>query len=96
MWRVSYREAYEELCETANSERFAVVCVLERLVEQEGASVTFFCENPDGEGPNNHAVEVSDDWTNYQERRFYGHSRFEALCKAEDARIEARPKKTSS
>ena len=90
MWRVSYREAYEELCETANSERFAAICVLERLVEAEGASVTILCENPEGTGPDNHAIEVNDDWTGYQNRRFYGHSRFDALCKAEDARIEAR------
>lgn len=90
MWRVSYREAYEELCETANSERFAAICILERLVEDEGASLTFFCENPEGSGPDNHAVEVNDDWTGYADRRFCGRTRFDALCQAEDARLHHR------
>lgn len=90
MWRVSYKEAYEELCETANSERFASILVLERLVENEGASVLIVCENPEGTGPDNHAVEINDDWTNWRDRRFYGRTRFEALCAAEDERSKAR------
>jgi hypothetical protein len=86
MWRVSYREAYEQLAELANSERFASITVIERLVESEGASVTLLCQNPDGAGPDDHAILVNDDWTNYEDRRFYGPTRFDALCKAEDAR----------
>lgn len=89
MWRVSYRQAYEELCEVANSERFAAILVLERLVADEGASVTVLCENPEGHGPDNHAVEVCDAWTDYRDRRFYGPTLFAALSAAEDARSGA-------
>jgi hypothetical protein len=90
MWRVSYREAYEEMCSVAQSERFASLAIIERLVETEGASVTILCENPEGSGPDNHAVLVSDDWTDWHEKRFEGRTRYEALCKAEDARIAHR------
>jgi hypothetical protein len=90
MWRVSYRDAYNELAELANSERFASICVIERLVEDEGAAVTICCPNPEGSGPDNHAVEVCDDWTEYEDRRFMGQTLFAALCAAEDARSAAR------
>ena len=38
----------------------------------EGSSVTVCCDNPEGEGDNNCAIEVSDDWTTWKARRFYG------------------------
>lgn len=90
MWRVSYREAYEELAADQNSEVWASMAIINRLVEDEGASLTILCENPEGNGADNHAVEVCDGWTDYEYRRFYGHTRFDALCKAEDARMASR------
>lgn len=55
---------------------------IEQMVEGEGNTLTIACENPEGEGPNNHAVDVCADWTDWKETRFYAPTRFEAIGKA--------------
>jgi hypothetical protein len=77
------------MTDAPESGREATMAAILRLVENEGASVTILCENPEGVGPDNHAVEVCDDWTNWGDRRFYGQTRLEALLKAETARLAA-------
>lgn len=59
---------------------------IDRLREPDGASVTIFCDNPD---PGHHptcAVEIYDDWTNWQPERFTGETLTEALDAAEKMR----------
>lgn len=88
MWRVSYREAYEEMCNEANSEMYASMAIINRLRADEGASVIILCEAHD-RGLEHQGIAVNDDWTNYQDRYFYGQTLFDALSKAEDAKASA-------
>lgn len=50
---------------------------IDDLRENEGASVNVLCDNPDG-APNN-AIEVCDDWTGWEPRRFEGDTLMRAL-----------------
>ena len=59
--------------------------LVESLRAVEGHSVTLLCDNPDfNEQPN--CVEVTGDWTDWQERRFVGETILDALREAHDAR----------
>ena len=49
-----------------------IVNALHELRDEDGAGVLINCANPDGTGPDNEAVEVTSDWTNWQPRRFEG------------------------
>lgn len=60
------------------------------LTQDEGDAVTFLCENPEGTGPDNHAVGCCGGWTDWKERRFYAHTSVEALRKAVAARREGK------
>lgn len=60
-----------------DSKILAAVSVL-RL--NEGSSVTILCDNPDG--PPNNAIEVVDEWTGWEPRRFEGSTLLGALLKA--------------
>jgi hypothetical protein len=51
---------------------FIILLALEELRREEGASVIINCTNSEGTGPDNEAVEVCSDWTNWQPRRFEG------------------------
>lgn len=42
--------------------------MLNELRNEEGNSVTIFCDNPDG--PPNNAIECCGDWTNWEPLRF--------------------------
>lgn len=55
--------------------------LIEILRVGEGASVTLLCDNPGFDGPNN-AVEVADDWTDWQPMRFTGETLTHALRSA--------------
>lgn len=73
------------------SEHMPKVAVMDRinsLRENEGASVTIMCDNPDG--PPNNAIEVCDDWTGWELRRFDGESLIRCLVMAEDAKMKAK------
>ena len=59
----------------------AVMQLLEQLRENEGASVTITCPNPDFNGQPDQVIEVSDDWTGWVARRFGGATLLDA-CKA--------------
>lgn len=50
----------------------AIVDAIEELRREEGAAVTICCQNPEGSGPDNEAVEVVAYWTNWQPLRFQG------------------------
>lgn len=64
-----------------------IITIIERLLHDEGAAVTIFSQNPEGSGPDNYAIEVSDGWCGYDPpQRFYGYTLLDALSKAEDAR----------
>ena len=73
----------------------AFVGTLNRLRANEGSSVTLCCDNPEGSGPNNAAVEVVDEWTNWQPRRFYGSTVYAAaeaaICERQLAEPQAAP-----
>lgn len=56
------------------------------LRAQEGDEVTINCQNPEGVGPDNEAVDVCGGWTGFEVLRFYGRSLEEALTKAVTAR----------
>lgn len=45
---------------------------IEELRLGEGDGVEIFCENREGFGPDNNAIEVCADWTNWQPHRFEG------------------------
>lgn len=49
-----------------------IVEAINELRREEGASVLICCTNPEGSGPDNEAVEVASDWTNWQPHRFGG------------------------
>lgn len=49
------------------------------LRENEGATVTLFCDNPDFSGRPNNAIEVNDDWTGWDDQRYEGDTLAEAL-----------------
>jgi hypothetical protein len=60
----------------------AFCIALEALLTDEGNAVEVLCENPEGTGPDNRAVEVTADWTNWEPRRFYGHTPLDAVLAA--------------
>jgi hypothetical protein len=64
--------------------------LVERLIADEASSVTLLCENPEGIGPDNYAVDVSAEWTGWEEERFEGRTRLECLRKAIAAMEKAR------
>lgn len=57
------------------------VGLIDALRAGEGDSVTIFCDNADFGGPDN-AVEVSGQWTEWEDRRFEGATLNQALTKA--------------
>lgn len=57
----------------------AIVEPLNRLRANEGASVTFICDNPDFNGQPNCAIEVTDSWTDWEPRRFAAETIAECL-----------------
>ncbi len=66
--------------------------LIEQLRESEGAEVTIFCDDPDA-GANN-AIEICDDWTGWDVRRFAGDSVLDCLRTALKARddVQGKPK----
>lgn len=68
--------------------------LIEILREGEGASVTLLCDNPGPDGPNN-AIEIADDWTDWQPVRFTGetltHALRAAIGREGGVRIAAEP-----
>lgn len=67
-----------------------IVNCINILRNEEGSSVEILCENPDGEPTN--VVVVSDDWTDWEPRRFGGNTLLDALRAAVAARTEAKNK----
>lgn len=63
--------------------------LVEKLIEVEGGFVTIFCENPKGDVLNDHAVEVTADWTDWNDNLYCGKSKLHALQAADEARIAA-------
>jgi hypothetical protein len=60
----------------------AFCIAMEALLSDEGNAVQVLCENPEGTGPDNRAVEVTADWTGWEPRRFYGPTPLEAMLAA--------------
>jgi len=63
---------------------------LNELRKEEGSAVTIPCDNPDFNGMPNVYVDVSSDWTDFMEIRFFGDSLVEALKKAAKAKEKKR------
>lgn len=53
--------------------------IIEALRSPEGAEVTLICDNPDFNGQPNSAIEVCDDWTGWDTKRFTGDTVLDAL-----------------
>src|SRR5258708_16438633 len=53
--------------------------IIEALRAPEGAEVTMICDNPDFNGQPNSAIEVCDDWTGWDTKRFTGDTVLDAL-----------------
>lgn len=57
--------------------------VIADMTKEAGATVTFFCENDEATYKHEqHAVDFCCSLTNWEEKRFYGHSRRQALFEA--------------
>lgn len=60
---------------------------IERLRANEGASVAILCDNPEAETVDSQTcIEVCDEWTEWEERRFYGKTLRAAFESAEEAK----------
>lgn len=72
--------------DNAVTEALEVVDLIERLcADTMGCTLTFMCENEEGNGPDNHAVNVSGWHTDWEDVRYHGHTRLDALRKAFEA-----------
>jgi hypothetical protein len=67
----------------------AIVSALNRLRDNEGATVTFICDNPDFNSGPDRVVIVNDQWTNHEDRRFGGATLLDAISAAERAKAQA-------
>jgi len=56
-----------------------VVALIDMLRRDAGHGVEVLCDNEEGNGPDNCAVEVTADWTGYEPKRFYGQTVLAAL-----------------
>ena len=63
--------------------------IIKELTENEAEVVTIIAENADGTGPDNHAVILCGDSTDWKEVRYYGDTALEALENALKARGKA-------
>jgi len=82
LWRVSYEDAYRELFE--HSEKpFVIMAIVDRLREEEGATVAFCCDNPDFNGLPNCCVIYNGSATDWQDEHFRADSLIECLELAE-------------
>jgi hypothetical protein len=59
------------------------------LRKGQGASVTIVCDNEEGTGADNNAVDVCGEWTDWKDKRFIGKDVRDALWKARSAMYEA-------
>jgi len=64
-----------EAVEAAQQFVAAVAC----LTAEEGDCVTILSQNPEGTGPDNHAIDCCGAWTDWQDRRIAGHTVLAAL-----------------
>lgn len=55
-----------------------IVAAIETLREEEGASLTILCDNPDFFATHN-AIECNSDWTGYNDERFTGNTLLDCL-----------------
>jgi hypothetical protein len=77
-WEEDAREMSERMMQAILMDR------IDELRKNEGASVRILCDNPDG--PPNFAIEVNDEWTGWNDRRFEGERLIECLNDAIFAR----------
>lgn len=59
-----------------------IVYAIDTLRGNEGASITIVSSNREGCGPDNELIEVCDDWTDWEDRRFKGTTLAECFTKA--------------
>lgn len=60
----------------------SIIDAINTLRCEEGSSLTIFCQNPEGCGPDNEAITVSAGWTNWEDRRFTGTTLAECFARA--------------
>lgn len=56
-----------------------ILDLINQLREPEGSMVMLICPNPDFNGLPNENIEVSNDWTGYEPKKFSGNTLLEAL-----------------
>ncbi len=88
-WKFHVRCTFSILCNEIERLR-KITEPIDRLRENEGASVLICCDNPDFNGLPNCAVEITDGWTDWETLRFTGETVPEALANAEKGRKEGR------
>jgi hypothetical protein len=65
------------------------------LTSDEGDAVTILSENPEGNGPDNRAIECCGDWTEWEDERFYSQHTVDCLEAAVKAKRVWREKQES-
>ena len=73
-------------CETCRFRKY-----LDDLRKNEGSSVTFLSENADFNGQPNSAIEIVDEWTGWEPKRFTGNTIYIALSRAVYERDKIEP-----
>lgn len=82
LWRVSYEDAYRELFDLSEKP-FVIMAIVDRLREEEGATVAFCCDNPDFNGLPNCCVIYNGSATNWVDEDFRADTLIECLELAE-------------
>jgi len=67
-----------------------IAMAIDMLREEDGSSITFLCQNPEGNGKNNESIIVTGSWTNWEERRFTANNLRNCLAHAVTAMNEHR------
>jgi hypothetical protein len=74
---------------TCEMPEVAAMRYIEQLRANQGASVTILCDNEEATYRSEQmAIEVCDDWTGWEQWRFYGETVVQCLAKALGARRE--------
>lgn len=85
MWRVTWKEAYNTLYDE-NAEWIVAKRIIDRLIEEEGATVSLVGPNPDFNGMPDNCVFVSAWFTDHKDQDFRADTVLDCLRLAEEAK----------